>query len=144
MSSEDGFERLRFMLGRLSGEERSVGGRVSRGELVAVEALDGRAVVSDYVQRVGAEAVFWGHGVYTFDGAARQYVMTWFDSEGGGRPVCARGVFDGSRLTFEAAGERGRSRYVYALGALGYDLSILVSSDGEAWERVLEASYVRA
>ncbi len=143
-SPEDGVERLRFMLGTFEGEERAAGGRRSRGQLVAVEAVGGRAVVSDYVQWVGSEAVFWGHGVYAFDDLAHQYVMTWFDSEGGGRAVRARGVFEGSRLTFEADGERGRSRYVYDVGASGYGFSIQVSSEADAWQVVLEASYKRA
>lgn len=141
---ERGIERLSFMLGSFRGEERGSAGQVSTGRLEAKLAVGGLAVVSDYVQSVDSAPVFSGHGVYTFDGRDQHYVMTWFDSEGGGRPVVARGGFEGSRLTFAADGERGQSRYLYDVRDDGYDFAISVSTDGVSWRPVLEASYTRA
>jgi len=132
------------MLGAFKGEERSAGGELSYGELDAVAGLGGLAVISDYRQRVGGEAVFWGHGVYTYDAYSKQYVMTWFDSAGGGRSVNARGDFDGARLTFEADGAHGRSRYVYDVEEAGYAFTIETFAEGEGWRRFMEARYTRA
>ena len=133
-------ERLRFMIGSFCGGERQ-GEQRSEGRITAEARLGGRVIVSDYVQRGDAESEFLGHGIYGYDPSTQRFTMTWFDSEGAGRPALASGRFEGDRLVFVSDRER-TSRYLYEPRSDGYGFTIEVRVD-DGWQPVLAADYRR-
>ena len=113
--------------------------RTTRGRTVC-KMLDGFFAVSDYVQHSGKEVSFQGHGVYSWDPAAREYVMYWFDSMGGAGGV-ARGTLDGDVLTFETTSPMGRHRYRYTLGAEEMVFEMAIRPEGADWHEMMRGVY---
>ncbi|MDA1266194.1 MAG: DUF1579 family protein [Planctomycetota bacterium] len=102
--------------------------------------LEGFFLVSDYEQRSGDEVTFRGHGVYSWDAAAEEYVMYWFDSMGGAGGV-ARGKLEGDVLTFQSRSPMGHHRYRYTIGDGGYRFEMAMSQDGQDWPTFMEGTY---
>ena len=105
--------------------------------------MEGFFVVSNYEQRAGDDVSFRGHGVYSWDPAAEEYVMYWFDSMGGAGGV-ARGGIEGNQLTFENTSPAGHHRYQYTFDGDAMLFTMAMSPDGSDWQVLMEGRYQRA
>lgn len=114
--------------------------RQERHGRIDARVLEGFFVVSDYEQRAGDQVTFRGHGVYSFDAAAREYVMYWFDSMGGAGGV-ARGKLVADQLTFENTSPMGRHRYRYTFGPGQLVFEMSMSPDGKEWQLLMRGEY---
>ncbi len=106
--------------------------------------LGGFAVVQEYQQTRDGAPNFSGHGLFWWDGAAGQHVMTWCDSMGG-VPAEYRGAFDGDVLRLvHAMPHGGFSRCAFDCTSPGrYSFVLEMSPDGAAWTPALEGTYTR-
>jgi len=147
----DEHRRLHRLVGEWIGEEMIYpsppdrGGRASSRASVRAE-LDGRFVVSDYVEEREGAPPYRGHGVYGWDAGARTYTMHWFDSMGSFPVSVARGSWrdDGAELAFEHRTHTGYARYVYRFtGSDVYLFRIESSRDGHDWRPFMEGKYRR-
>ena len=107
---------------------------------IQARVLDGFFVISDYEQRMDDNVTFRGHGVYSWDPAAEEYVMYWFDSMGGAGGV-ARGHFEGNQLSFQNTSPMGHHRYRYTFEAGETVFEMAMSPDGESWQTLMEGRY---
>ena len=138
-------EQLAQLAGDWSGEETMFPSAWSPEEQHRVgrlraRLLDGFFVVSDYEQWTGDEVTFRGHGVYSWDEKAKEYVMYWFDSMGGAGGV-ARGHLEGNRLTFQNRSPLGHSRYRYTFEEGETVFEMGMSTDGETWQELMVGRY---
>jgi hypothetical protein len=103
---------------------------------------NGFAVVQDYEQRREGSPNFSGHGVFWYDSAKDQYVMTWWDSMAGTAGEF-RGQFNGDVLELSSRmPQGGQSRAFFDLGKTGqYAFRMEISEDGEAWQPAMEGEY---
>lgn len=82
-------EQLLRLVGEWSGAETvspspfDPTGGPALGTVQNRSALDGFAVIQDYVQERGRQVSFRGHGVFTHDGSQDRYRLDWTDSMGG-------------------------------------------------------------
>lgn len=113
------------------------------GHIINKPALGGFSVLQDYVQTQGGETRYEGHGVFTWEAEAREYVMYWFDSMGS--PVNVfRGNVSGSTWTFISKEPRGLTRSVWVFsGAGAYRHTMEVSPDGNAWSTFMSGEYTK-
>jgi hypothetical protein len=142
--------RLHKLAGRWTGDETlhpapwdPAGGPAS----AAVEnrvVLDGFVVVQEYQQTRGGAPNFAGHGMFWWDAAAGEYVMTWVDSVMG-VPAEYRGDFEGDVLRLmNALPGGGYARASFDLSAPDrYVFLMEMSPDGSAWAPAIEGSYAR-
>lgn len=113
---------------------------VTRGRV----ALGGFAVVTDYEQRRDGKVTFEGHGVYVWDGEAKEVVLHWFDSMSGGREEF-RGSWDGDRIALTSKNAMGFARMSYDFTEPGKLSSAMdMSEDGQSWSRLFDGSYTKA
>jgi hypothetical protein len=106
-------------------------------------ALDGFAVIQDYVQRRGDVVTFRGHGVITWDAGQQQYVMHWWDSMGF-PPNVFVGDFDGDRLTLTFHGHQGDHRVVSDYSQPGsYSFQMDVAAGGSPWQTFMTGTFQR-
>lgn len=109
--------------------------------------LGGFAVIGEYHQEKEGQTTFTGHGVYTFDPAADEIVLYWFDCMGT-QPDLFRGNFEGDVLTLisDESGEGGPrfSRMTYDFSEEGLLRSRMeMSQDGAQWNVMMDAAYRR-
>ncbi len=104
--------------------------------------LNGFAVVQEYEQYRDGKPTFSGHGLFWWDAAAREYVMTWTDSAMG-TPANYRGAFDGDVLRLlNTMPQGGFARCSFDCGMPGeYVFLMEVSQDGETWTPAMEGAY---
>lgn len=115
----------------------------AEGTMRARVALGGFALIADYEQSCGGKATFSGHGVYTWDGHAKQVVLHWFDCMGQGAEEF-RGSWQGSRLQLDSKNPMGFSRLTYDCSKPGALTSRMeMSQDGKSWAPLFDASYKR-
>ncbi|MCP3918916.1 MAG: DUF1579 domain-containing protein [bacterium] len=138
-------ERLAQLAGEWKGEEimsPSPWSPVEQRRVGHIRArmLEGFFVVSDYEQTMDGEVAFRGHGVYSWDPAAGEYVMYWFDSMGGAGGV-ARGHLEGNQLTFQNTSPMGHHRYRYTFEDGGMVFEMAMSPDGEEWQTLMKGQY---
>lgn len=106
-------------------------------------ALDGLAVVQHYEQEVGGTVGFRGHGIFTYDGAAGQHMLYWFDSMTQ-TPNIFKGSFAGNVLTLTSQSPQGYVRASWDVSQVdGYSYRMEVSGDGKLWTPLMEAEYRR-
>jgi hypothetical protein len=119
-------------------------GGPATGRLVNTSILDGFAVMQQYAQNRGGAESFKGHGVFWYDQAAGEYVMTWWDSVAGGGSHF-RGRFEGDRLVLVSEmPQGGLCRSTFDTGRPGhYSFLMEISSDGEQWMTAMEGVYER-
>ena len=104
-------------------------------------ALEGFSLIGDYEQEREGRITFRGHAVYTYDTAAREYVVYWWDSMGMPANVY-RGQLEGDALVVECDEPQGRSRITTRV--TGKDtLHFLMehSPDGRTWSTCMESVY---
>ncbi|HEV7491727.1 MAG TPA: DUF1579 family protein [Rhodanobacteraceae bacterium] len=121
--------RLARFAGSWSGDEELSDspwgpGGAAIGRCEMREAVDGMALVQDYTEEKGGQAVFRGHGVFTIDPANGDVLWWWFDSMGFPPDPPARGRWNGDRLLFEKKMARGEARYEFVFGGDHYDFRI--------------------
>jgi len=117
-----------------SPEERTCTGTIR------AHVLDGFFVISDYEQKSEGKVTFRGHGVYSWDPQAEQYVMYWFDSMGGAGGV-ARGHLEGNQLTFQNTSPMGHHRYRFIFEEGRYVFEMSASRDGKDWQKMMLGRY---
>jgi hypothetical protein len=118
-------------------------GGEAEGHTRSRRALAGFAVLSDYEQRRGGVRTFEGHGVYTWDAAAGEVVLHWFDGMGQGREEF-RGRWDGEKLTLTSHNENCQMRLRYDFSQPGTLTSGMdMSTDGTTWSTLFDGSYRR-
>ena len=107
-------------------------------------ALAGFTLVQDYFQSQNDDLTYQGHGVFTWDGQAGEYVMYWFDSMGS--PVNVfRGTRNGSVWSFMAKNAQGLTRSVWEFTSnRTYRHQMEVSPDGSSWSTFMEGDYKRS
>lgn len=106
-------------------------------------SLDGFALISDYEQERDGAITFTGHGVYTYDPEEERYSLHWFDCMGS-PPEVFVGGFEGDVLTLAHGGPGMHARMTYDLSTPGAMKSKMeMSSDGEDWRVLFEATYKR-
>jgi hypothetical protein len=142
-------DRLHRLVGRWRGEEYIFPSHLDPkgGQAIGIAdnraALDGFAVVQEYVQERGGVVNFRGHGVFRFDHHANEYVLHWFDSMGS-TPSEFRGTFDGDVLTLTSRDDPGGVRATWDFSGHGrYRYRMDVSPDGERWMPFMEGDYAR-
>jgi hypothetical protein len=106
-------------------------------------SLEGFALISDYEQERDGAITFTGHGVYTYDPEEERYFLHWFDCMGS-PPEVFSGGFEGDVLTLAHGGPGMHARMTYDLSTPGAMKSKMeMSSDGEDWRVLFEATYKR-
>ena len=136
---------IKRLAGRWIGEEKMMPSPWSpeaqeRTGFIDARMLEGFFVVSDYEQKAGDEVTFRGHGVYSYDPQEDAYVMYWFDSMGGAGGV-AKGGYENGVLTFRNTSPMGHHRYRYTFSEGETKFEMAMSSDGEAWNDLMVATY---
>ncbi len=148
MPTPDAHVRLHRLAGQWGGEETlhaalhdSAGGSATAFINTRI-ALDGLVVVQEYEQYRHGRPTFSGLGVFWFDVATSQYVMTWLDSTVGA-PSDFRGDFDGDVLQLvHARPHGGFARCTFDTGLPDeYVFMMEVSNDGEHWTPAMEGAY---
>lgn len=144
-----GHLRLEKLAGSWEGEETmhpsqwDPKGGVATGRNRHTLSLGGFALLTDYEQERGGTVTFAGHGVYTYDPSEDRYTLHWFDSIGS-PPEVFTGGFDGDVLTLSHGGPGMHARLTYDLSTPGAMKAMMeMSSDGEAWNVLFEATYRR-
>lgn len=143
--------RLGSLVGEWSGGETvhpapwDPAGGTARGTVNNRAVLDGFAVVQEYQQFRAGRPNFAGHGIFWYDSASGEYVMTWIDSMAGA-PANFRGGFDGDVLKLtNAMPQGGFTRCSFDCSEPGaYVFLMEVSQDGEQWMPAMEGTYARA
>jgi len=104
-------------------------------------ALGGFSVVQDYVQTQAGVPTYQGHGVFTWDGKAGEYLLYWFDSMGS--PVDHfRGKRAAGVWTFVSTNERGMTRSIWDFtSTTTYRHTMEVSPDGKTWSTFMSGDY---
>lgn len=144
-------KKLQRLIGEWSGAEAmhpapwDPTGGPATGRVVNRSIVDGFAVVQEYEQRRKGALNFSGHGVFWYDAAKQQYVMTWWDSMAGTAGEF-RGNFNGDVLELQSPmPQGGHSRASFDLGTPGqYTFLMTVSGDGQNWQPAMEGRYTRA
>lgn len=138
-------DNLKKLSGRWAGPEQMMPSPWSpqqqeRHGRIDARVFEGMFVVSDYEQRAGDQVTFRGHGVYSFDPQAEEYVMYWFDSMGGAGGI-ARGHMEGNQLTFHNTSPMGHHRYRYTFEPQLTTFEMAMSQDGEQWNVLMVGRY---
>src|SRR5437879_10302085 len=114
----DAHRRMAALAGRWAGQERmhpspwDPKGGTATGRSDNLMALDGFALLHDYVQERNGAVSFTGHGVLTYDPQEQCYSMHWWDSMGFPAHVF-KGNFDGTTLTLTRRETQGHGRAVW-------------------------------
>ncbi len=119
-------------------------GGTAEGHTNSRRGLNGFAVLSDYEQLRGGVRTFEGHGVYTWDAAAGEVVLHWFDGMGQGREEF-RGKWDGDHLVLTSRNLQGQVRMHSDFSRAGVLASAMeMSTDGKQWTKLFDGIYRRA
>ncbi len=118
-------------------------GGTAQGKINNRLALGGFAMVQDYEQIRDGKTTFEGHGVLSWDGRAREYIMHWWDSMG--MPVNEfRGRLAGDKLTLIDRSPQMQHRTVWEItGDSSYSFTMEMSPDGERWTTLMTGTYGR-
>jgi Protein of unknown function (DUF1579) len=143
-------KKLAGMAGKWTGQEHmhpspwDPAGGPATGRCDNRMALDGFALLHDYVQERNGAVSFRGHGVLTYDTKENCYVMHWWDSMGCGVNIF-KGAFAGDTLTLSRSEERGQSRVVWKFPGNGtYQFRMEMSPDGTQWHPAMDGDYKAA
>jgi hypothetical protein len=79
------------------------GGMESKGKVTYKMGLGGLWLMSDLESEL-LGSKFYGHGMDTYDAAAKKYVSVWFDSMGS-RPLTMDGTFDKDKKELTLSGD---------------------------------------
>lgn len=137
--------KLKQLSGRWAGPETMLPSPWSPQEeqrfgRIDARVLEGFFVISEYEQKAGDQVTFRGHGVYSYDPKAEEYVMYWFDSMGGAGGV-ARGRLEGNQLTFQNTSPMGHHRYRYTFHQGETVFEMAMSQDGSKWDVMMVGKY---
>ena len=143
-------KKLATLVGQWTGQEQmhpspwDPKGGTATGRSDNRMALDGFALLHDYVQERNGAVSFTGHGVLTFDPQEKCYLMHWWDSMGFPANVF-KGGFEGSTLTMTRPEAQGQSRAVWEFqDGKSYRFRMEFSPDGNQWHPFMEGTYARA
>ena len=142
-------ERLNKFIGKWRGEEKmspspwDPKGGIATGIIENRLSLDGFAVIQEYTQMRDDAVSFRGHGVITYDGQEKCYLMHWFDSMGT-PPNVFKGNFEGEILKLSNRFPGGFTRTAWNLGTeKKYSFKMEMSADGTTWNRLMDGDYKR-
>lgn len=113
------------------------------GHIVNRVSLGGFTIVQDYVQSQNGVAAYEGHGVFSWDPQAREYLLHWFDSMGSPANIF-KGARKGTVWTFESRHAQGFTRSVWDFSVPNsYRHTMEVSPDGKAWSTFMDGQYTK-
>ncbi len=142
-------EKLQRLEGRWVGKEHlhpspwDDKGGPAESEVVNRVALDGFAVVQDYVQRRHGKVTYRGHGLFRVEPDGHTIAMDWYDSIGF-PPETFHGEFDGETLALSSKGAQGTMRATWTFHDRNrYDHCMEVSGDGSGWKPFMDGEYRR-
>lgn len=139
-------KKLHKLAGKWSGKETlapspwDAKGGTAVGKVTNEIALDGYAVVQDYVQKRKGKTSFLGHGVFRYDADKQEYQMLWLDSVGAEANVF-RGTFEGDVLSLTSPTSQGQARCTFEVKKKRYRFSMDVSPDGAQWVTFMSGEY---
>lgn len=140
-------EKLKAFVGEWRGQEKMhpsqwmPEGGVRDARVSNRLALDGFAVVQDYVQLDDGKPAFQGHAVIMKNPHADTYQMHWFDQFS---PSVFEGSFDGKKAAFISKSPMGMSRATFEFSDKAYKFRMEGSQDGETWTPLMDGDYRRA
>ena len=140
-------EKLKAFVGEWRGQEKMhpsqwmPEGGVRDAKVSNRLALDGFAVVQDYVQLDDGKPAFQGHAVIMKNPHMDTYQMHWFDQFS---PSLFEGSFDGKKATFISKSPMGMSRATFEFSDKAYEFRMEASQDGETWTPLMDGDYRRA
>lgn len=142
-------EKLKVFVGEWRGREKmyptqwTPEGGMRDAKISNRLALDGFAVVQDYVQSENGAPQFQGHAVIMKNPQADGYQMHWFDCFS---PSLFEGTFDGEKAVFVHKSPMGDNRAVFDFGRPGaYTFRMEVSQDGgKTWAPMMDGEYGKA
>lgn len=141
-------QNLRTFVGEWRGKEKMhptqwmPEGGVRDAKVLNRMALDGFAVVQDYVQSENGKPQFQGHAVILKNPHGENYQMYWFDAFA---PSIFEGPFDGRRGAFVSQSPMGKTRATFDFTARDrYTFKMEVSADGKTWSPMMDGEYVKA
>jgi len=142
--------KLEAMVGEWNGEEKMhaspwdpKGGNATSVTRARLE-IDGFFVITDYVQKRGAQVSYRGHGVIGWDARLQHYTMHWFDSMGCDPGPAALGTMDGKTLQFLQQHHMGHNRITYGFDSKDrYTFKLEQSQDGKSWTPFIDGVYKR-
>lgn len=104
-------------------------------------ALGGFALIQDYAHSIGGAVQYEAHGVFTWDAAANEYCLYWFDSMGSSVNEF-RGQVEGQTWTLVSRDARGYTRGIWVTEAPDrYRHEMATSPDGKTWTVMMEGEY---
>jgi hypothetical protein len=141
-------EKLKSFVGEWRGQEKMhptqwmPEGGVRDAKISNKLALDGFAVVQDYVQSDKGTPQFQGHAVIMKNTKAETYQMYWFDSFS---PSLFEGPFDGTHASFVSNSPMGMMRATFDFSKPGrYAFKMELSADGKSWAPMMDGEYRKA
>lgn len=138
-------EKLKTFVGEWRGKEKMYPtqwmpeGGVRDAKISNRLALDGFAVVQDYVQSDKGKPQFQGHAVIMKHPHGDAYQMYWFDSFS---PSVFEGPFDGKKGAFISDSPMGKTRATFDFTrANRYSFKMEMSQDGKSWTPMMDGEY---
>lgn len=105
-------------------------------------ALDGFAIVQDYVQLDGKTPTFLGHAVIIPKADGSAFQMYWFDQFS---PSVFEGAFDGVKGRFISSSPMGQTGASFDFSKPdAYTFRMDMSQDGGSWSPMVDGDYTRA
>ena len=140
-------DKLRKLIGRWKGPETmspspwDPKGGTAVGTAENKPALDGFAVIQDYIQLRENNVTFRGHGVFAYDTNENCYTIHWFDSMGTPGNLY-KGNFEGDVLKLSSKFQTGFSRVSWDLSKEGeHTFKMEMSPDGKMWQPMMVGTY---
>jgi hypothetical protein len=141
-------ERLKAFVGEWRGQEKMhptpwmPEGGMRDAKISNRLALDGFAVVQDYMQLDNGKPAFQGHAVIMANQKGDAYQMHWFDSFS---PSLFEGSFDGKKAVFTHKSPMGFNRASFDFSKPGaYIFKMEMSQDGKTWSPMMDGEYQKA
>ena len=138
-------ERLKTFVGEWSGVEKMYPtpwlpeGGMRDARISNRLALDGFAVVQDYVQLEGGKPTFRGHAVIMKNPHAPSVQMYWFDSFS---PSIFEGEWRGDAISMVSRSPMGQTRASFDFSREGaYSFRMEMSQDGAMWSPMMDGEY---
>jgi hypothetical protein len=137
-------EKLKCFIGEWRGDEKMhpspwlPEGGVREARVSNRLALDGMAVIQDYVQLDGGKPVYSGHAVFLKAPQGDHYQIYWFDPFA---PSLFEGPFDGKKGVFTSKSPMGFARASFDFAGERYAYKMEASQDGKAWLPMLDGAY---
>jgi hypothetical protein len=113
------------------------------GTWTVTSSVDGWVCLVDYAEERHGKVVYRGHGVHTWDSAAKSFVCYWFDNIGFPPKQAIPARLVGNTYSYESDEPTGKMRMTYTFGSGTLEFKIEKSKDGSTWAPMHEGHYTR-